>query len=212
MGKYYKKSQKRKTFPVPAFLCTKSGERAQAAAPFELFVAVIIMAFVLVIGYKVLDEATTAACLNKVDKEMTGLISNIRDTVVTRSSNLFSFQPDTKCFSSKESSLKIYMEKNGRVCSAVCQKPLEECFIITFSNPALANATRQKCIDIPTYTSFMSEESCSMTDAPLQQAGFDIINPQSDMGQGILRGQYVIRNISPGGDTYPKICVWYKAA
>ena len=187
--------------------------RAQAAAPFELFVAVIVMAFVMVMGYVVLNMVNTEVCLNQVDKEMGKFKTAFEDTVNRKSSNSFYFLPPAACFSSKETVMKLELIKQPRVCADRCGFPADECNVLTFSNPTVANAFKQKCVDLPQYTSIMPKNdnvTCA-DDGSLSGNGFVIVDPREN-GTAILSGQYVIRNVSPAGDTFPKICVWYKAA
>jgi len=179
------------------------GQRGQASAPFELFVAVIIMTFVIVVGYQVLDRVNTEVCLSNVEREMTKFKSAIEDTVARKSSNSFSFHPEGSCYSSKETVMQIVRENNSRVCADRCGYPSDDCRILLFSNPTVAGALKQKCLNLPQYTYF--ETSC---DTGTELAGYNAINPTVD---GTLpSGSYVIRNISPAGQAYPQICVYYK--
>ena len=187
--------------------------KAQAAAPFELFVAVIIMTFVVIVGYQALERVNNEVCLNTVDREMTEFKTAIESTVNLKSSMSIIFRPDESCFVSgaskgKEyaSSMKIELEDNPNVCSAACNYPSDKCHIMTFSNPNVAGAFRRKCLELPSYTQFL-KESCQATELQAS-SGYSPIDPTVE---GIKIGRYDFRNISPAGDTYPKICVYWKA-
>lgn len=183
------------------------GENAQVSAPFELFVAVIVMGFVVVMGAVVLAQVGKEICLNSVDKEMTEFKDALESTVKGGSREL-SFSPDSSCFDSKETIMKIEVYE-GKICSERCGNMASQCFVMIFSNPNLSNAVRQKCIDVPVYSSFLTEESCS--DPELANLAYTTINPLSDNQFSIKSGKYVIRSASPQGDQYKKFCVWYKA-
>ncbi|MFA6065222.1 MAG: hypothetical protein WCW44_01345 [archaeon] len=182
-------------------------QKGQAAAPFELFVAVIIMTFVVIVGYNMLEKVNTEVCLNTVDREMTKFKIALEDTVARKSSNAFYFHPDEKCFASRETVMKLEVETNKNLCTARCNYPSEECYVMTFSNPNIPNAFKSKCIDLPPLTNFLTETSC---EGGPDTADYKTVDPTKE-GQ-ILIGGYRLVNVSPAGDTYPKVCIWYKAA
>ena len=190
-------------------------KRAQAAAPFELFVAVIIMAFVVIVGYNMLEKVNTEVCLNTVDREMTECKINLEDTVVRKSSNSFFFGPDTKCFASKQTTMKIEIVKQRAVCASRCNYPSDECYVMTFRNPNISNSLKQKCIDLPPLTNFLLDQSCQDYSLEEDESGqtstadYRAVDPTKE--GDILIGNYRIVNVSPAGDTYPKVCVWYRA-
>ena len=185
-------------------------KKAQASAPFELFVAVIIMGFVVVMGYTVLGQVNNEVCLNSVDKEMTKFKAALEDTANRNSSQSFSFMPPTACFDSKNTTMKIEVGRD-QTCSSRCGSMLSECYIMTFANPDISNAFKQKCIDLPQYTSFPTDAPLC-DDSTLSSGGFQTINPIEGGKNSIQPGRYVVRNVSPTGDTYKKICVWYTAS
>lgn len=181
-------------------------EYGQASAPFELMVAVIIMSFVMVVGYMVLDTVNTQVCLNSVDREMTEFKLALEDSVARMSSTPLVFRPEGTCFSSTKSTLKIYNEETPSVCSAVCGFAANSCYIMVFSSKTPGISTKRKCLNLPAFTSFQEEPTC--VDSVLQGQGYSTIDPTIE-GK-FLPGSYIIRNISPAGHPFPMICVWYK--
>jgi hypothetical protein len=181
------------------------GERAQAAAPFELLVAVVIMSFVMVVGYVVLDDVNTQVCLQSVDREMTEFKLAMEDSVARMSSAPLAFRPQGSCFSSKKSELQIYNEETRAVCAAVCGFASDECYIMKFTSE-LPGSTKRKCLNLPPYTNFQVD---MCVDEQLSGTGYAPIDP-TVKGE-FLAGSYVIRNVSPAGHPFPLICVWYKA-
>jgi hypothetical protein len=180
--------------------------RAQASAPFELMVAVIIMSFVMVVGYVVLSNVNEQVCLNSVDREMTEFKLAMEDSVSRMSSIPLTFHPEGSCFSSKKSKLLIYNEETASVCSAVCGFAADKCYIMKFSSDN-AVSTKRKCLNLPSFTSFIVDSQCG--DQVLTGSGFSPINPTIE--GSFLPGSYVIRNISPAGNAFPLICVYYKS-
>lgn len=183
-------------------------EKAQAAAPFELLVAVIIMSFVMVVGYVVLEDVNTQVCLQSVDREMTEFKLAIENSVARMSSAPLTFRPEGSCFSSKKASLIIYNEETTSVCSAVCGFASDKCYIMRFSSQVPGITTKRKCLNLPPYTGFETGDSCKY-ETQSSGSGYDPIDPTVE-GQ-FLPGSYLIRNISSVGDQFPKICVYYKA-
>lgn len=184
------------------------GTRAQASAPFELFVAVIIMTFVVVVGYQVLESVSREVCLNSVEREMTTFKIKLEDTVARKSSNKFMFSPQGGCFESKGTIMKIDVEKDSKICANRCGYPSDSCYVMTFANPNIAGAFRQKCLELPPYTTFATTD-CGQIEGP-DSADYGPIDPISI---GALQvGSYITRNISAAGETYPNVCVFYKSS
>lgn len=181
-------------------------EGGQASAPFELMVAVIIMSFVMVVGYMVLDTVNTQVCLNSVDREMTEFKLALEDSVARMSSTPLVFRPEGTCFNSKKAHLKIYVEENRSRCSSICGFAANSCFVMYFDIDEMMGSTKVKCLNLPAFTSFQEEPTC--VDSVLQGQGYSTIDPTIE-GK-FLPGSYIIRNISPAGHPFPMICVWYK--
>jgi hypothetical protein len=178
-------------------------QKAQVSAPFELFVAIIIMGFVVVIGSQMLIAANQQVCMNSVDKEMTTFKLYLEDTANRKSSSKFDFQPES-CFDKSKAVIKIEKVANSKQCAAACGKPTETCFIFLFNAPDIANGFRQKCLNLSAYTSFFVEEqTCPAGDLD----GYEVLKPSD----GLKVGSYVLRNVSKAAETYPKICVFYRA-
>jgi len=179
--------------------------KGQVSAPFELFVAIIIMSFVIVIGIQMLNNVQAQVCMASVDKELTEFKSKIEDTANNMASNKFFFLPE-RCFNENDAIIKIETLSNTKQCSAKCGTPVDKCFTIMFYTPDVPNGYNDKCLNLPTYTSFLEdEETCKAID---DVAGYDVVDPRDE----IRLGQYVTRNVAQAGDTYPKICVFYKSS
>jgi hypothetical protein len=180
-----------------------SNNKGQVSAPFELFVAIIIMTFVIIIGIQMLNNIQAQVCMASVDKELTEFKSKIEDTANNMASNKFYFAPQ-RCFNESKAKIKIETLTNTKQCSAKCGTPIDRCFTIMFYTPDVPNGYKDKCLNLPTYTSFL--EGSGRCQAIDDVAGYDVIDPRD----AIKLGQYVTRNIAEAGDTYPKMCVFYK--
>ncbi len=178
-----------------------NNETGQVSAPFELFVAMIIMAFVVIIGLQMLNNIQSQVCMASVDKELTEFKTKFEDTANNLASNKFFFSPE-KCFNENKVIIKIETLANAKQCSAKCGTPSNKCFTVMFYAPDVPNGYKDKCLNLPTYTSFLIE-GCDTTG---DLAGYNAVDPRD----AIRLGQYVTRNIAQAGDTYPKICTYYK--
>ena len=176
--------------------------KGQVSAPFELFVAIIIMTFVVIIGVQMLNNIQSQVCMASVDKELSEFKSKIEDTANNMASNKFFFSPE-KCFNENKVIIKIETLNTAKQCSAKCGTPVDTCFTIMFYAPDVPNGYKDKCLNLPTYTSF-PEALCESTG---DVAGYDVVDPRD----AIRLGQYVTRNVAQAGDTYPKMCVFYRA-
>jgi len=180
-------------------------QSGQMSAPFELFVAVIIMGFVVIIGSQMIANANANVCLNSVDKAMATFKTKLEETANQRSSNQFFFSPD-RCFDAAKAKIGIEKYNNSKVCSAKCGKPWDSCFTMSFYAEDIPNAYIEKCLNIPQYTTFFSSLDSGMCEG-LQD--YEAISPGNG---GIKLGQYILRNVANIGATYPSVCIYYKAA
>ncbi len=183
--------------------------RAQVNSPFELLVAIIIMSFVIIIGAQMIASANDQVCLASVDKAMSEFQSKLEDTAAYRTSNKFDFRPVTNsCYNENKSIMKIEAIKdNSKRCGAVCGRAIDSCFIFTFNAPDVAGGFKQKCLNLPAYTSFISDGSLCPTTGEFD--GYTAIDP-TGVQVIIYSGTYVLRNIAPAGKTYPEICTYWK--
>ena len=183
--------------------------KAQVSSPFELLVAIIIMAFVVIIGANMLAGVNEQVCLSNIDKALTDFKLKLEDTASYRTSNKFLFSLNTNsCFNEREAIITIEKYENAKKCGAICQgKTTDSCFVLVFNASDLANGARNKCLNLPVYTSFVGPDDCSTADPSL--SGFEPIIP-TNSGQMLNSGTYILRNIAPAGKTYPVICTYRK--
>ncbi|MBT4192613.1 MAG: hypothetical protein HOE11_04860 [Candidatus Diapherotrites archaeon] len=187
----------------------KFNSRGQMSAPFELLVAMIIMAFVVIIGTQMIANTETQMCLLSIDKELTEFKLSIEETAQKKASVKFDFRPED-CFNEKKVTIKLHQFiDDPATCAARCGDPRDSCFIIFFSAPNLSNGYKQKCLDIAEYTTFLGEDADCATTGALE--GYTAMKPIGDAADVLLPGTYVLRDVSPAGNAYPKICVFRRA-
>jgi len=95
---------------------------------------------------------------------------------------------------------KIDTITNSNQCSAKCGVPQDSCFSALIYSTDIPNGFHDQCVQLPIYTSFMPKESCDLIE------GYSIIDPRDE----IPFGNYIFRNVAQSGETYPKMCIYYK--
>ncbi|MDD4251110.1 MAG: hypothetical protein PHX27_02870 [Candidatus ainarchaeum sp.] len=185
-------------------------EKAQSSSPFELLVAIIMMGFVIIIGSQMISSANHQVCLANVDKSMVEFKSMLEDTVTFRTSNKFDFRPNSSnCYKETKSTMKIEaIRNNPRYCGSICGKAIDSCFVMIFYTDSIANASKQKCLNLPPYTSFLWDNvSCPTNTESL--SGYKAIDPTKP-NTNLSSGSYVLVNVAAAGDTYSKICTYVR--
>jgi len=173
---------------------------------FVLIFIILLVIGIIIFSYVFLEDPYPGICLNSVDREMTELKLAIEDSVSRMEYPPLIFRPEGSCFtSSNKFGLIIYLEKTRLVCAQVCGASTDECYIMKYSSD-LSGSLKRKCLNLPPFTTFEVGNSCSNQN--LITSGYAIINP-TVQGQ-LLVGQYLIRNVSPAGAPYPKLCFWHK--
>lgn len=182
------------------------------SSPFELFVAVIIMTFVIIIGTQMLNQSQEQVCLTSIDRELTEFKINLEDTVNSRSATRFEFRPDD-CYNEAKAVVKIFRYNDAATCGSKCGvSGVESCFVLLFNASDISQGHREKCINIPAYTTFLGgslgKDLCGVG-ADLQ--GFGPIFPVGTDGENLTPASYALRNVSDASETYPSICVYKRA-
>jgi hypothetical protein len=191
-------------------VCLKN--RGQMSAPFELFVAVIIMGFVIIIGSQMLSTVNREVCLNNIDKQLSDFKTNIENTANHKNSIKFYFDNPNDCFNEKIAKINIQHErKNPRLCSLICGQATDDCYFLSFiiSKEGADNISKQKCLSISRFSTFLTAAAaseCDPNDLGEGYDGYNAIDPQFSLPIG----NYILRNVSSPGEPYPKICTFYK--
>ncbi len=178
------------------------------SSPFELFVAVIIMTFVVIIGTQMLDASQKQVCLSSIDRELTKFKINLEDTVNMQSATKFEFRPDN-CYNESRAISRIFLFNDSQTCGARCGiSGVDSCFILVFNASDLPNGFREKCLNIPPYTTFLGSNDSACNTAQTDLAGYDPISPVGDQGVNLTPGSYILRNVSTSAESYSSICIF----
>ncbi len=170
--------------------------RGQEGAPFELLVAVIMMAFVLVIGWYAIDRLRTETCYNENEKMMEELKTAITHAVNYRNIKTINFKL-TNC--SKEDKVFIEDYTDPYLCQRYCLGSQEHCSILWYHSKGKNIA---KCLNIATSTQFLTD--CR------PEEGFDLIDLKASRTEGIPEGYYRFEPAVPSaaGEETPDVCAY----
>lgn len=189
-----------------------SSKKAQASAPFELLVAIIIMGFVIIAGSNVLNEANSKSCIATASNEIDNLKKAIEDSTLRQSPTEIYFNPDKGgCFNATTTTTKINSFNSAtapKECSLKCGISSNACFTISFQDTKKPGSFIERCLNIPSYTHFYStditEENCPTT-LESSYAGWLPAMPSQ-----LKVGRYAFKNVSKVGAAFPNVCIYYK--
>lgn len=182
--------------------------KAQMSSPFELFVAVVIMTFVVIIGTQMLDVSQKQVCLASIDREVTKFVVNLEDSANNRTASRFEFRPDN-CYNESQAIARIFRFDDAQICGAKCNiAGMSSCIVLIFHASDIPGGNIEKCIRIPPYTTFLqtNDSRCSTVGDDLNV--YLPIFPVGDMGDNLVQGSYVIRNVSTAAEKFPSICMF----
>lgn len=198
-------------FPFPFYVMKLFSNKAQMSSPFELFVAVIIMTFVVIIGTQMLNVSQEQICLASIEGEISKFENNLQETANNRTATRFEFRPQT-CYNENTATARIFRFNDSVVCGAKCgTSGMQTCHVLVFYTSDIAGGYIEKCLRISPNTSFveLTDGRCSAADFGLE--GFTQIFPFGDSGNDLLSGTYALRNVSTAAQTYPSICIFRRS-
>lgn len=176
-------------------------QKGQESAVFELLIAIIVMGFVIVIGFNALTTLEEKTCEGTLNQNLEDVRSAIEEVVKTKSKVNVSFSLPT-CYPQKESSLKIIDRDSIQFCSAICEGSVRQCTILSFSSPEY---TTSKCLRISSATNFVDSSSC---DASILDGSYEAVDWKGV--NGITPGDYTLIRESSIFSQAPVICVYRK--
>lgn len=180
-------------------------QKGQIGAPLELLVAVIIMAFVIIISSKLLYDTNRNVCKSSVDKEISSLKGMLEDTAKRDSTNKFTFYVENACFDITRASTYVEKKVTKNECIANCGQPVDSCWVLKFDSKEKTDGIFvQTCLEVPIYTRFFTKDECEL------EIGYSAVNPR----ERIPFGQYLIRNNIASAyietDDAINVCMLYK--
>jgi hypothetical protein len=196
-------------------LSTIKKDKAQVSAPFELLVAIIVMAFVILAGTYALNNLSENTCLGNKRQNFSELVTALRD--VTLGSDLTYRDVDFRtkaCFNEKYEFVQLNTYEDSGKCSAYCG---------TGSNCLLLEYKYQKdddykfpiepiCTHLPSTVNFATSLS-ECGDDDLLEEDYTLINPKGltkDNQGNIPNGRYKIYRANQESANTTVICLLRK--
>jgi len=174
-------------------------EKGQESAPFELLIAIIIMSFVIVVGFNAIQTLERETCKGTLDKNLEEIKSGIETVVKNKSKANVSFSLPS-CYKEDESNLRVINRVDIDFCSFYCGGSVSECSVLQFSSPTLTNT---KCLRISSATVFNDRE-CN---PEILTGQYEVVNWKSDT-EGIQEGQYTLIRQFNLFSRAPEICAY----
>jgi len=179
--------------------------KGQIDAPFELLVAVILMGFVLVVGFQAMQKVTFDSCVQQNDKQLEDLKTALESTINGENSRVFFSLPEcAPKMSTKDGKTelvqKVSLKREGdsAICSEYCSASFNTCVLLSLYNPEFA---RVKCVSISPLTSFPKAcDSCP--------EGFEAIDLFSSVDVATIpEAEYLFINITAkSASALPTVC------
>ena len=169
-------------------------ERGQQSAPFELLIAIILMSFVLMIGYNAISDLNDKKC----NQENNFAINQFKNAMQRSLSGPTSVDlVIKKCDSRLSQELTLKVEPRATVCEARCFGTQGACMILELTNPSLSS-----CVAISPLTNFPGSVDLATC---VKQTGYVLIDLKTD---AIISGKYLMNlSASSSSSTAPIICV-----
>ena len=177
------------------------GRRGQESAPFELLVAVVIMTFVILLGYRALDQVSEIKCKGEMEGELEKLKTTLENIVKQKGKENLNFFPPT-CYADKEAKILIKGFEDERICAAYCGGSRRSCTLLSYATPKFS---LNKCLRVSINTTFGSGDTCSGQEVS-DPAAFEAVDFKTD--QGVGHGSYILVSKFDLTGSYPIICAY----
>lgn len=174
-------------------------EKGQESAVFEVLIAVIIMSFVIVVGFNALDTLNRKVCEGQMNQNLEEMRTSLEEVVNTKNKANVSFSLPN-CYPEGKSKLRIVETDSQAQCSALCGGSVARCIILVFSAPTYSDS---KCLRISSATTF--PESCDPN--ILEPRGEYELTNWRDV-DGIAEGTYALFKVSSLTSERPEICAF----
>jgi len=183
--------------PMPS----RRSQRAQEAAVFELLIAVIVMTFVIIVGFNALNTLNKKVCEGQMNQTLEDVRTKIEEVANTKNKANVSISFPS-CFSEKESRLMIVESDSQAQCSALCGGSIGRCTILNFDSPEFSEA---KCLRVSSATTFPDGDPC---DAKILEPSDAYVLKNWKSGDGIEQGTYLLFKVSSLSSERPEICAF----
>ncbi len=166
--------------------------RAQASAPFEVLVAVILMGFVIVAGTWALMNLSQSTCIGNKRQSMSELKEAITDVVLGSDLTIKNINFDVQpCFKQSYEFINLVTYNNPTKCNAYCGGG-NNCILLEYTYDD--EKTRKQpippiCMDLPTAISFVdSTESCGVNND--DWVAMNLMRGPTQQRSNIVSGKY----------------------
>ena len=178
--------------------------KGQESAPFELLVAVLIMGFVLVMGFMAIQQQQQNQCAKTNEAVLEQLKTGLQ--LVAEGKGTATVNLDlTPCTSSNKGFLlTMKTQADATLCARRCSTPRPTCLLLDYIEQGEGAYVTGKCLDISALVSFpTSTDTCAFLEDNMDL--FDLKDPD-----GIRPGRYTFINATPTTTTAPMICAYRK--
>lgn len=185
-------------------------KKAQASAPFEVLVAVILMGFVILAGTWALNNLSESTCLGNKRQEIGTLKESIKDVVLNSELVTRNFTFNVKpCFNQKYETIAINYYSSSTRCNAFCGGGTSCTLLEYVYKDTKKNITKVPiepvCLELPTNLEYESNiDYC----VPSDEKEDWFILTDTDLSNNIPAGKYRLTMASGSHDygSSRKIC------
>lgn len=175
--------------------------KAQASAPFEVLVAVILMGFVILAGTWALSNLSENTCIGNKRQELSELKEAIKDVVLGSDLTIKNISFDVRpCFNQKYEFITIKTYANQTMCNAFCGGG-NTCTLLEYTYND--GKTRKMpippiCIELPTAIEYETTIDNCISDSD-EQANWTLVS-DSNISSNIISGKYRLLMVGSSTD------------
>lgn len=170
-------------------------QKGQEEAPFELLIAVILMGFVLFMGFMLTEQVKVSDCQGRTDQALEGLKAKIQTVAAQRGKQNLSFKLPG-CFSEKGEELIIKKVEQKQTCINFCGGASDRCLMLFYDAEEITPI--MKCLQISYLTRFPTGVPCT-----------DIQDYRAvDFYEEIPGGNYTLINKQDPTTDIPNVCAY----
>ena len=182
--------------------------KAQASAPFEVLVAVILMGFVIMAGTWSLINLNQSVCIGNKRQSMSEMKGVIEDVIMgsdlAEKNVKFDIQP---CFNEKFESITLKTYTNETLCTSFCNAG-ETCTLMEYvydDDRTTKRPIAPMCLNLPTAINYADLDNCGeeYTDIEWDALNFGGSNPNSILTSGSYK---IFMRSQTGTDYVRELC------
>jgi hypothetical protein len=175
--------------------------KGQEAAPFELLVAVIIMAFVIFVGLQAMADLNMQKCYNETDAKLERMKTSLETTVNRGSPQQINFVLSS-CFNPQNETIRVKEFNEPAMCASYCNVAKELCTLLQYYYSGEGGFSIMKCLNISPDSTFPYREGVNCPAKP----DYKLV----DFRSGIEQGNYLLVNKTSVASPNPIVCAYRK--